>query len=101
MRRLRESRGTSPPTAAATAGAIITATDLIDSGYRRAQQNTDQVRADLQAGRERGVSDARRAQQQHGSGEPVGTGAHPTHGGNRYADPSQPTVAIDPRNDRR
>ncbi|GAA4775950.1 hypothetical protein GCM10023200_05780 [Actinomycetospora chlora] len=35
------------------------AKDLIDSGYRRAQQQSGQVRSDLQAGRERAEADAR------------------------------------------
>jgi small-conductance mechanosensitive channel len=35
------------------------AADLINSGYRRAQQQSDQVQADLQAGRQRAEADAR------------------------------------------
>jgi small-conductance mechanosensitive channel len=35
------------------------AADLINSGYRRAQQQSDQVRADVQAGRQRAEADAR------------------------------------------
>ncbi|HEY0813276.1 MAG TPA: hypothetical protein VGE11_08325 [Pseudonocardia sp.] len=36
------------------------ARDLIDSGYRKAQANSDQVRHDLQVGRERAAQDAER-----------------------------------------
>jgi hypothetical protein len=39
------------------------AKDLIDSGYRKAQDQSDQVRADLQTGQQRGQADAQRAQQ--------------------------------------
>ena len=35
------------------------AADLINSGYRKAQQQSDQVQADLQAGRQRAEADAR------------------------------------------
>src|SRR3954449_11082021 len=35
------------------------AADLINSGYRKAQQQSDQVQADLQAGRRRGQAEAR------------------------------------------
>jgi hypothetical protein len=39
------------------------AKDLIDSGYRKAQDQSDQVRADLQTGQARGQADARHAAQ--------------------------------------
>jgi hypothetical protein len=38
------------------------AKNLIDSGYRKAQEQSDTVRADLQTARERGRADATRAQ---------------------------------------
>src|SRR3954451_18177986 len=41
------------------------AADLINSGYRKAQQQSDQVRADLQAGRRRGQAEAQRYTQQY------------------------------------
>ena len=37
------------------------AAQLIDSGYRKAQDNADQVRSDMQVGRERAQRDARQA----------------------------------------
>jgi small-conductance mechanosensitive channel len=37
------------------------AAQLIDSGYRKAQENADQVRSDVQVGRERAQRDARQA----------------------------------------
>ena len=39
------------------------AADLINSGYRKAQDQSDQVRADLQTGRDRGQADAQYAAQ--------------------------------------
>ena len=41
------------------------AADLINSGYRKAQQQSDQVRADMQTGRERGRADAQQYTQQY------------------------------------
>jgi hypothetical protein len=48
------------------------AADLINSGYRRAQQQSDQVQADLQAGRRRAEADARA----YAPGTQSGGGAH-------------------------
>ena len=42
------------------------AADLINSGYRKAQEQSDQVRADLQTGRDRGQAEAQRAAQSAG-----------------------------------
>jgi hypothetical protein len=39
------------------------ARDLIDSGYRKAQASTDQVRQDVQVGRERAAQDAERVRE--------------------------------------
>lgn len=44
------------------------AADLINSGYRKAQQQSDQVRADLQTGRQRAEADVQ-ARTQQGSGQ--------------------------------
>jgi hypothetical protein len=41
------------------------AADLINSGYRNAQQQSDQVRADVQTGRERGQAEAQQYTQQY------------------------------------
>jgi Conserved TM helix len=41
------------------------AADLINSGYRKAQQQSDQVRADMQTGRERGRAEAQQYTQQY------------------------------------
>lgn len=42
------------------------AADLINSGYRKAQDQTDQVRADMATGRDRGRAEAQQFQQQQG-----------------------------------
>jgi hypothetical protein len=55
------------------------AKDLIDSGYRRAQQQTDQVRGDLAVGRERAEDEARAKAPTPPQGTPVGTGAGNGH----------------------
>jgi hypothetical protein len=55
------------------------AKDLIDSGYRRAQEQSDQVRADLQTGQQRGQADAQRAAQY----APDGRGGRADAGGTR------------------
>jgi small-conductance mechanosensitive channel len=75
------------------------AKDLIDSGYRKAQDQSDQVRSDLEAGRQRGRADAERARQYAGSNDPAGpsgTAAHP-----QFADPAEPTVQIAPQDNGR
>jgi small-conductance mechanosensitive channel len=41
------------------------AKDLIDSGYRQAQRSSDQVRADVKTGYERGAAEAEQATQNH------------------------------------
>ena len=47
------------------------AKDLIDSGYRRAQDQTDQVKADLRTGYDRGQAEAQQYTQQYAqSGQP-------------------------------
>lgn len=74
------------------------AKDLIDSGYRRAQQQSDQVRADLQTGRDRGRAEARQYAQQYAP-EQFGAEQPATqHYGQHYAggpgyDPSGATQA--------
>ncbi|MEJ2868555.1 hypothetical protein WCD74_12345 [Actinomycetospora sp. OC33-EN08] len=62
------------------------AADLINSGYRKAQENRDQVRADLDTGYRRGQADAARVAEQQG---------HTT----TAPDPQAPTVAITPQTD--
>jgi small-conductance mechanosensitive channel len=71
------------------------AKDLIDSGYRKAQDQSDQVRADLQTGQQRGQADAQRATQYAQAQDPVApsTGAH-------YAGPAEPTVQMTPQDGR-
>jgi small-conductance mechanosensitive channel len=77
------------------------AKDLIDSGYRRAQQNTDQVKADLRTGYDRGQAEAQQYTQQYGQpngGQPTGAvqAGQPTGGG--HAPPSaQQTQVMDPQ----
>ncbi|MFC5064421.1 mechanosensitive ion channel family protein [Actinomycetospora atypica] len=58
------------------------AADLINSGYRKAQQQSDQVRADLQTGRQRAEADVDSYRQQQGTAQtrtdtlqPAATGA--------------------------
>jgi small-conductance mechanosensitive channel len=69
------------------------AKDLIDSGYRRAQDQTDQVRADLRTGQERGRADAQRAAQQYApTGSGVPGSASPT--GAYAAGADQPTTRV-------
>ena len=68
------------------------AADLINSGYRKAQQQSDQVRADLQTGYQRGQADAQHYAQPHqGNGN---TGATPVAG-----DSQAQTVAMTPRSE--
>ncbi|MFC5061745.1 mechanosensitive ion channel family protein [Actinomycetospora atypica] len=72
------------------------AADLINSGYRKAQEQSDQVRADLQTGYQRGQADAQHYAQTQQSGH-VGngnTGATPVAG-----DPQAQTVAMTPRSE--
>ena len=72
------------------------AKDLIDSGYRKAQEQSDQVRSDLEAGRLRGRTDAERARQYAAPNDPVAPAT-----GARYADPAEPTVQMTPAEDNR
>ncbi|MDD7967838.1 mechanosensitive ion channel family protein [Actinomycetospora lemnae] len=57
------------------------AKDLIDSGYRNAQQQSDQVRRDVQAGQERARAEAQQYTQQYA----------PAGGGARAAGADEPT----------
>ncbi len=68
------------------------AKDLIDSGYRKAQNESDQVRADLEAGRRRGEAEAQRARTQTAATPPSGTATGP-----EFADPAEPTVQLTPQ----
>jgi small-conductance mechanosensitive channel len=75
------------------------AKDLIDSGYRKAQDQSDQVRSDLEAGRQRGQADAERARQYAAANDPAGpsgTAATP-----QFADPAEPTVQLTPQENNR
>ncbi|WP_433786777.1 mechanosensitive ion channel family protein [Actinomycetospora sp. CA-101289] len=61
------------------------AADLINSGYRRAQQQSDQVQADLQAGQQRAQAEAQQYTQQYAQpgaqpGQPYADGAAPRPG---------------------
>ncbi len=72
------------------------AKDLIDSGYRKAQDQSDQVQRDMQIGRARGQAEAQQyTQQQTRQHAPVATPseAAPAHG----AGPAERTVALDPQ----
>jgi hypothetical protein len=53
------------------------AADLINSGYRKAQQQSDQVRADMQTGRERGQAEARQYTQQYAPADQPTQVTHP------------------------
>ena len=53
------------------------AADLINSGYRKAQQQSDQVRADLQTGRERGQAEAQQYTQQYAPADQPTQATHP------------------------
>ena len=81
------------------------AKDLIDSGYRRAQQNTDQVKADLRTGYDRGQAEAQQYTQQYGQsgGQPstgaVQAGAQPN--GGHVAPSAQQTEVMDPQTGQR
>jgi small-conductance mechanosensitive channel len=74
------------------------AADLINSGYRKAQQQSDQVRADLQTGRRRGQAEAQQYTQQYT--RQAGPGGRPGHAA-RHADDGAPqpgtTQAFRPR----
>jgi small-conductance mechanosensitive channel len=72
------------------------AKDLIDSGYRKAQEQSDQVRADLQTGQQRGQADVQRTQQYAQAQDPA---AAP--GGEHYAGPAEPTVQLTPQDNGR
>jgi hypothetical protein len=69
------------------------AADLINSGYRRAQQNAGQVRNDLQTGRERAEADARAYAPGGLSGQGNG-GAHDATA--QYAAPPPQTTPTPP-----
>ncbi|NMO88474.1 mechanosensitive ion channel family protein [Actinomycetospora sp. TBRC 11914] len=74
------------------------AKDLIDSGYRRAQDESDQVRADLEAGRQRGRADAERARQYAAANDPAAPATPPTGtAAPQFADPAEPTVQMTPQ----
>jgi small-conductance mechanosensitive channel len=68
------------------------AKDLIDSGYRKAQDQSDQVRADLQTGQQRGQAEAQRATQYATAQDPVATSSGP-----QYAGSAEPTVQMTPQ----
>ena len=53
------------------------AADLINSGYRKAQQQSDQVRADVQTGRERGQAEAQQYTQQYAPSDQPTQVTHP------------------------
>lgn len=67
------------------------AADLINSGYRKAQENREQVREDLRTGYQRGQADASRVADRAQSGPTGDTDAV------RADDPAAPTVAITPQ----
>ncbi len=67
------------------------AKDLIDSGYRKAQEQSDQVRADLATGQQRGQADAQRAAQYAAQNDPT------TSGGQQYPGNAEPTVQLTPQ----
>jgi small-conductance mechanosensitive channel len=75
------------------------AKDLIDSGYRKAQDQSDQVRADLQTGAQRGQADAQRARQHAAANDPVAPTA--TSSEPPFADPAEPTVQLTPQENTR
>ena len=66
------------------------AADLINSGYRKAQQQSDQVRDDLQTGYQRGQADANRVAAEQ---------RHTPQAGAVAAEPQAPTVAMTSRSD--
>jgi small-conductance mechanosensitive channel len=68
------------------------AKDLIDSGYRKAQDQSDQVRADLQTGQQRGQAEAQRATQYATAQDPGATSSGP-----QYAGSAEPTVQMTPQ----
>ena len=61
------------------------AAELINSGYRRAQDQTDQIKSDIATGRDRGQAEAQRLQQQHGAP------------GGQPGNPAQQTTEIPPQ----
>ncbi|GAA4891607.1 mechanosensitive ion channel family protein [Actinomycetospora straminea] len=68
------------------------AADLINSGYRKAQQNSDQVRADVQAGQQRARAEAQQYTQQYAPSHGP-SGAHaagPTEQTTRVTQPGDP-----------
>ena len=72
------------------------AADLINSGYHKAQQQSDQVQADLQAGRQRGQAEAQKYTQQRATDD-TGAGAHAAReAGQPHGDPNsaQRTVSM-------
>ncbi|HEY2193581.1 MAG TPA: hypothetical protein VGH76_14990, partial [Actinomycetospora sp.] len=75
------------------------AKDLIDSGYRKAQDESDQVRADLEAGRQRGRADADRARAHAAPNDPVAPTATTTEP--PFGDPAEPTVQMTPQDNGR
>lgn len=76
------------------------AKDLIDSGYRRAQQQSDQIQRDMQVGQQRAQADAQQYTQQYASSGAGNTGAYPagmdepttrvTQPGDSYTQPGTP-----------
>ena len=72
------------------------AADLINSGYRKAQQQSDQVRADLQTGRQRAEADVN-AYRQQGTGQTRTDALQPAAGsGSSPADNPAPSTAPTP-----
>jgi hypothetical protein len=63
---------------------------------RKAQDRSDQVRADLATGQQRGQADAQRAAQ-YAQAQALTT----TSGGAHYASPAEPTVELTPQTDGR
>jgi small-conductance mechanosensitive channel len=55
------------------------AADLINSGYRKAQDQSDQVRADLQAGQQRAQTEAQHYTQQYAPSDGRGAGSAGAH----------------------